>query len=338
MPLRLGTRASALARWQAEWVAAQLHSCGLAVELVPIATSGDQRQEPIGGLSGKGVFTKEIQRALLEGRIDLAVHSLKDLPTDEVPGLCLAAVPERAAAGDVLVCRQAASLAELGTVPIFGRRRETSARKWDCPPPLAELPSGAAVGTGSLRRRAQLLHARGDLQMKDVRGNVDTRLRRLDQGDYDALVLAEAGVRRLGLAGRITELLPMWIMLPAVGQGALALETRGGDAAAREAVARLDDPATHQAVLAERAMLAALQGGCLAPIAAWGRVAGKQLVLTGRVLSPDGAEKLEATRSAVAATDAAALGRRVADDLLAQGAGDLVQASRRQSPLPPGEG
>jgi len=278
-----------LARWQAEWVAAQLQACGLAVELVPIATAGDQRQEPIGALSGKGLFTKEIQRALLEGRIDLAVHSLKDLPTDEVPGLCLAAVPERAAAADVLVCRQAGS--------------------------LAELPAGAAVGSGSLRRRAQLLHVRGDLQMKDVRGNVDTRLRKLDQGDFDALVLAEAGLRRLGLAARITQVLPMSIMLPAVGQGALGLETRCDDRAAREAVARLDDPATHRAVLAERAMLSALQGGCLAPIAAWGRVEGNRLALTGRVLSADGKEKIEATHSAAAADDAEALGRRVAGDL-----------------------
>jgi hydroxymethylbilane synthase len=194
---------------------------------------------------------------------------------------------------------------------------------------LAELPPGAAVGSGSLRRRAQLLHVRGDLQMKDMRGNVDTRLRKLDQGDYDALVLAEAGLRRLNLAARITQMLPMSIMLPAVGQGALALETRCDDQAAREAVARLDDPATHRAVLAERSMLAALQGGCLAPIAAWGRVEGDQLTLTGRVLSPDGAEKLEATHSA-AADEAIPLGRRVAGDLLSQGAADLIRASRGQ--------
>lgn len=316
MRIRLGTRGSALARWQAEWVAAQLKSLGVEVELVPITTSGDQQQGPIEaigrqglggpglgepGLGGPGVFTKEIQRALLDDRIDLAVHSLKDLPTDEVPGLCLAAVPERAPVGDALVCPQYAS--------------------------LGELPQGAVVGTGSLRRRAQLLHARGDLQIKDIRGNVDTRLRKLRQGQYDAVVLAEAGLRRLGLAEQITQLLPTAILMPAVGQGALGLETRGDDQAARRSVGPLDHPPTHQAVVAERAMLAALQGGCLAPIAAWGRIEDDRLKFTGRVLSPDGSRKLEATLTAAEA-EAVELGLRVAEQLLAQGAAKLIRASR----------
>jgi hydroxymethylbilane synthase len=181
--IRLGTRASALARWQAQWVADRLTQLGAEVALVPITTSGDRHQEgAIGGLGEKGVFTKEIQHALLDGRIDLAVHSLKDVPTDAIEGLVLAAVPPRAAIGDALLCRQCRG--------------------------LVALPQGAIVGTGSLRRRAQLRHVRPDLLMEDIRGNVDTRLRKLDEGRYDAIVLAEAGLTRLDLANRITQILP----------------------------------------------------------------------------------------------------------------------------------
>ena len=304
MVIRIGTRASALARWQAEWVAARLEELGVDVVLVPIATRGDRQQGPIGSLGSRGVFTREIQRGLLDDRIDLAVHSLKDLPTEAVEGLCLAAVPERAAAADALVCRQ-----------------------YGC---LADLPRGAVVGTGSLRRRAQLLHARRDLRTKDVRGNVDTRLRKLDQGEYDALVLAEAGLRRLGLARHITQVLPTSVMLPAVGQGALGLETRSGDRAARETLQKLNHGPTHAAVLAERSMLAALRGGCLAPIAAWGRVEAARLTLTGRVISSDGGEMLEATLADDPA-EAVQLGARVAEDLIAQGAAELIQAARNDA-------
>ena len=275
---------------------------GVQVVLVPVTTSGDQSQrEPVAALGAQGVFTKEIQQALLEDRIDLAVHSLKDLPTDPIDGLCLAAVPERAPAGDVLVCRQHTGLDDLG--------------------------QGAVVGTGSLRRRAQILHVRPDLQMADIRGNVDTRLRKLDVGDYDAVVLAEAGLRRLGLADRITETLPFALVLPAVGQGALGLETRSQDRSTREIVDRLDHPPTHAAVLAERAMLAALEGGCLAPIAAWGRGEGDVLTLTGRVLHPDGSQKIEAELAGDPA-EATELGRQVAEALAAQGAAALVRAAR----------
>jgi hydroxymethylbilane synthase len=302
VPIRLGTRASALARWQAEWVAARLHARGADVVLVPIVTAGDQRREgPIGAIGQTGVFTKEIQRALLDRRIDLAVHSLKDLPTEPVEGLCLAAVPERAAAGDVLVGRTA--------------------------PSLDALPNGSVVGTGSLRRRAQLLHVRPDLVLRDVRGNVDTRLRKLDEGLFDAIVLAEAGLRRLELADRITQTIPLSVLLPAVGQGALGLETRTDDNATRAAIAPLCHPATFAAVLAERAMLLVLHGGCMAPIAAWGRVENDRLLLTGRVLDPEGRTRLEATLSA-AIDDAQSLGRRVADDLLGQGARPLIDAAR----------
>ncbi len=301
--LRIGTRRSALARWQADWVAARLQELGVEVELILLTTSGDQQPGPIGEIGTQGVFTKEIQRAVLDGRVDLAVHSLKDLPTEGVAGLLLAAVPPRAPESDVLVCRRYAS--------------------------LDELPRGARVGTGSLRRRSQLLHVRPDLAMKDIRGNVDTRLRKLDEGQFDALILAEAGLRRLELAGRICQVLPRGVCLPAVGQGALGLETRSDDHSARELLRPLDDPATHAAVLAERAMLAELRGGCLAPVAAWGRREGPSLALTGRVLSPDGRRKLEASLTGDPA-QADDLGRRVAGELLAQGAAELIRLAREE--------
>jgi hydroxymethylbilane synthase len=290
-----------LARWQAEWVSARLEELEIEVVLAPITTTGDRQQGPIGASTAPGLFTKEIQRALLDDRIDLAVHSLKDLPTEPVAGLSLTAVPERGPVADVLVCG-----------------------KWGS---LEELPEGAVVGTGSLRRRSQLCHARPDLVMQDIRGNVDTRLAKLARGDYDAIVLAEAGLRRLGLEAHIAEVLPRRIMLPAIGQGALGLETRSDDANARAGLAPLDHAATHAGVLAERAMLTALEGGCLAPIAAWGRMEGETLALSGRVLSVDGATKLEAAETATAA-DAEELGRRVARQLIDQGASELIRASR----------
>lgn len=300
--LRLGTRGSPLARWQAEWVAARLRSAGVAVSLVPVATQGDRQQNgPVETIGGQGVFTKELQRALLDEQIDLAVHSLKDLPTDLVPGLTLAAVPERAPCGDVLLSRRSQS--------------------------FAELPRGALIGTGSSRRRSQLWQARPDLRMADVRGNVDTRLRKLDEGQYDALVLAEAGLLRLGLAERITQVLPKELMLPAVGQGALGIEARAVDGELRQTLAPMDHAETHQAVIAERAMLAALRGGCLAPIGAWGRMESGQLLLSGVVLSGDGARRV-AAQAASEPDSAAELGRRVADDLLRQGAAELIAAAR----------
>jgi hydroxymethylbilane synthase len=300
--IRIGTRGSPLAKWQAEWVAARLRETGVEVELILITTGGDRQQQgPIGAIGTQGVFTKEIQRALLDRHVDLAVHSLKDLPTERVEGLMLAAVPPRAPAEDVLVSRWYGSLEDL--------RQE------------------AVVGTGSLRRRAQLAHLRPDLKMLDVRGNVDTRLRKLDEGQYDALVLARAGLMRLDLAKHITQILPLPTILPAVGQGALGLETRSDDAASRDIVSRLDDPTTHAAVLAERAMLATLRGGCLAPVAAWSRMEGESLTLTGRVLSLDGRRKIEAHRSG-SPTQAEELGAEVARELLGQGAAELIQAAR----------
>lgn len=304
LQIRLGTRASALARWQADWVTEQLNDLGVEVVRVPISTTGDRQQAPIGVSTSPGVFTKEIQRALLDEHIDLAVHSLKDLPTDEVPGLCLAAVPERAPVGDAFVCGSHGS--------------------------LESMPQGATIGTGSLRRRAQLLHIRPDLAMKDIRGNVDTRLRKLDEGQYDAIVLAEAGLRRLDLADRITQLLPLDVVLPTVGQGALGLETRRDDRVVRDAVAQLDHPVTHASVLAERTMLAALRGGCLAPVAAWGRLENDTLRLTGRVISPDGTKSL-AAQDEGSMDDPDGLGSRVAEELAVQGAADLIRLSREGS-------
>jgi hydroxymethylbilane synthase len=289
-----------LARSQADWVVGQLRALGIEVELAPISTSGDKSRGPIQDM-GQGVFTKEIQRALLDRRIDLAVHSLKDLPTDAPGELMIAAVPKRGPCGDVLV-----------------------SPAWKI---LEQLPAGAVVGTSSIRRRAQLLSVRPDLRMKDIRGNIDTRLRKLHQGEYQALVLAEAGLTRLGLAGEITQSIPMSVILPAVGQGALALETRREDEATRAALAPLDHPPTHNAVLAERAMLAALHGGCLAPVAAWCRMETGRLKLTGRVLSADGRRKLEVTLD-TDSQDPIDLGRRVAEELLRQGAAELIGLAR----------
>jgi hydroxymethylbilane synthase len=301
-PLRLGTRASALAQWQANWVASRLRERGVDVTLVPITTAGDQQQGALRAIGGQGLFTKEIQRALLDDRIDLAVHSLKDLPTATTSELCLAAVPERAPPGDVLVSPRYQS--------------------------FNALPSHAKIGTGSLRRQAQLLVARPDLQMIDVRGNVETRLRKVEQGDFDAVILAEAGLRRLGLERHITQVLPFSLMLPAIGQGALGLETRTNDETTRQIVAALDHPPTHAAVLAERTMLAVLQGGCLAPIAAIGHVEAGQLTLSGRVIGCDGRQMLEAQETAPV-SEADHLGRQVAERLLAKGARELVDAAHR---------
>jgi hydroxymethylbilane synthase len=302
--LRLGTRGSQLARWQAHWVAGELRRRGLDVELVEINTQGDiERGRGIHEIGTLGVFTKEIQRALLAGDVDFGVHSLKDLPTEHVEGLVLAAIPLRASPADVLVSRNAATL-EL-------------------------LPRGARVGTGSLRRQAQLRHARGDLRMVYARGNVDTRLRNLDEGQYDAIVLAEAGLRRLGMTRRITHILPFDVMLPAVGQGALAIECRADDEVTRAAVATLEDIDTRVAVTAERALLAHLSGGCLAPIGALGRIGAGMLHLSAVVLNTDGSQRLAAEESGPP-DDATSLGRRVADELLNQGASELIASARQE--------
>lgn len=300
--IRIGTRASKLALWQANWVADRLRRIGAEVELVEITTSGDlQQRGPVAALGLQGVFTKEIQSAVLEGRIDVAVHSLKDLPTEPTVGLALAAVPKREHVADALVTNSASS--------------------------LASLPPGASVGTGSLRRRAQLAHLRPDLAVVDIRGNVDTRLHKLDAGEYDAVVLAAAGLKRLGLDQRIVELLEPPRMLPAPGQGALGIECREDAKPIRDVLAQLNDDDSFHAVEAERAMLAKLHGGCLAPVGAWGRMEGGELVLDGLVANLAGTEVCRAT-SCGEPTNATAIGHDVADQLISMGVAEIIAEAR----------
>jgi len=300
--IRIGTRASPLAQWQAHWVAEQLREQGATVELLNITTSGDtQQQGPIAGLGLQGVFTKEIQSAVLDNRVDVAVHSLKDLPTDPIAGLVLAAVPERENVADALVSNVAQS--------------------------LAVLPQAARVGTGSLRRQSQLKSLRPDLQVLGIRGNVDTRLRKLDEGEYDAVILAAAGLQRLGLSERITELLQPPRMLPAPGQGALGLECREEDATARRLLASMEDADSRLSVEAERSMLALLHGGCSVPVGAWGRIEEGRLVLDGLVANLDGTQVLRATAQGEV-SNAAAIGQNVAEQLLDQGAAEIIEESR----------
>ena len=308
--LRLGTRASALALWQSNWVASQLRDLGFEVELVEISTQGDVRGGPIGAIGSQGVFTKEIQRALLEEEVDFAVHSLKDLPTENIPGLCLTSVPPRERVGDVLVSN---------TIDCFD-----------------EIPQGALIGTGSMRRKAQLLNQRPDLRVEDIRGNVDTRLQKLDDGNYEAIILAESGLKRLGLVERITHVIDRSIMIPAVGQGALGIECREDDAHVRQVLAHLNDLETFVTVTAERAMLRSLRAGCLAPVGAFGQVADGKLQLQGVVLSGTGDQRVDAKGEIALAewsdseqTNAAnTLGKTIAEDLIRQGATELISEAR----------
>lgn len=298
--VRLGTRGSPLARWQADYVADRLRPVAAprAVELAVIETHGDRDQSTaLSAMGGFGVFTRAIQTALREHRADVAVHSLKDLPTIPEPGLELAAVPPRGPTGDAFVSRK---------------------HRW-----FDDLPDGATVGTSSLRRRAMLLNRRPDLRLLDLRGNVETRLRKLEEQDLDAIILAEAGLVRLGLADRITEVLdPVW-MLPAVGQGAIGLECRADDADTVRLVGSLFDVPTFQRVQAERAMLYALGGGCLVPIGATSKVADGVLTVRGMVLSPDGRRRVVATHTGPADTPLA-IGQELAAMLLSEGAAELL--------------
>lgn len=295
-PLRIATRGSELALWQARFVADQLRPWlePRAVDLVVLETTGDVQQvSSLTQIGGQGVFTKEIQRAVLDGRADLAVHSLKDLPTTATPGLELAAVPPRAPTGDAFISHK------------YKR--------------FADLPHGARLASGSPRRRAQLWQQRPDLRIDDLRGNVDTRLRKLVENDYDGTVLAEAGLVRLGLADRITEILdPAW-MVPAVGQGALGIECRTDDTITLTVVAKVNDPTTRAEVLAERAFLRGLGAGCLLPVAARGTVSGERLTLRGAVYTTDGRTVHAATRIGLR-TDPESLGYAMAEELIAQGA------------------
>lgn len=305
MKLRIGTRGSKLALWQAVHVRERLmRECAVEAELVIIKTAGDQfASAAIPDVGGKGIFIKEIEDALLEGRVDLAVHSLKDVPTETPRGLVFPAITRREDARDVLISR--------------------SGKK------LLELPEGACVGTSSLRRQSQLRYRRGDLRIVELRGNVDTRLRKLDAGELDAIILAKAGIDRLGLSGRITEILAPDIMLSAVGQGALGLECRENDAGKRDALAMLDHSETRAAVSAERALLEELEGGCQVPLGAWARIDDNgELKMDARVLAADGSECIE--RSATGSADAPdKLGRRLARELLDAGAERLLRLAGR---------
>jgi hydroxymethylbilane synthase len=300
VPLRVATRKSQLALWQAEHVATLLRRAhtGLEVELVPIVTQGDRIQDrTLAAIGGKGLFIKELEVALEERRADIAVHSMKDLPSDVPEGLTIAAVLERADARDALLTAKAAR--------------------------LDDLPRGARVGTSSLRRQAQLLAARPDLTIETLRGNVDTRLRRLDAGDLDAIVLACAGLIRLGLESRITSRLDPKISLPAVAQGVIGIECRSADARTRGLVTVLNHPATRIAMDAERAFAHRLGGSCQSPIAAHAELEGKRLILDGLVAEPDGSRLLRDTLSG-SVDDPAALGRQLAERILAAGAGPLL--------------
>jgi hydroxymethylbilane synthase len=290
--MTIGTRGSQLALWQARWVQAQLEG----VEIVIIKTTGDRiRGAALPEAGGKGLFTKEIEEALLAGRADVAVHSLKDLPTEMDPRLALAAIPRREDPRDALA----------GST-------------------LAGLAAGARVGTSSLRRAAQLRRLRPDLRLDNIRGNVDTRLRKLDEGQYDAVLLAAAGLRRLGLADRIAEILEPDAMCPAVGQGALAVQCRADDVATLRRLAALEDPTARAEVTAERALLAELGGGCRVPIGGSARLEGSTLRLTAVVASPDGA-RLARVLVEGPASDPGGLGRRAAGELLARGAAEILR-------------
>lgn len=303
-PLRIGTRGSALALWQARSVAKALHSLtGAEPELIIIKTTGDKfQQASFSQIGGKGVFIKELEDALLEERVDLAVHSMKDVPTELPAGLIIAAIGKREDVRDALLSTNGAK--------------------------LASLSQGARVGTSSLRRQSQLLYARRDLQMLELRGNVDTRIAKLKRGDYDAIVLAKAGLDRLGLSDNISQVLPHEVSLPAAGQGAIGIEARANDAETLRVLAKLEDADTRCAVSAERAALAGLGGGCQVPIGAWGRVEKGTLVLDVAVLSPDGAQRLSEGDSGLP-TEAEGMGQRVARKLRQSGAAALLARETR---------
>jgi len=298
--IKIGTRGSVLALAQAGWVAAQISGRHPAcrVELVIIKTTGDKIQDvPLAQIGGKGLFIKEIEEALLSGQVDLAVHSLKDMPTEMPAGLMLAAVPPREDCRDAFISSRYAA--------------------------LAEIPPGGRIGTGSLRRRVQLLHRRPDLEVAPLRGNVDTRLKKMKALGLDAIILAAAGLNRLGLGHLARTCVPESEMVPAVGQGALGLEVRTQDHDLQEILAFLDDPPTRLAVTAERAFLARLEGGCVVPVAALGRLTGDTLHLEALISDLEGRRLLKDQRSGPGAA-AAGLGTDLAEALLAQGGREIL--------------
>ncbi len=303
--LRIGTRGSLLAKWQAEYVRKQLFArAGVEAEIVIIKTAGDKLQaSPLSQIGGKGIFIKELEEALLEETIDLAVHSVKDIPTDTPSRLMFPAVCRREDVRDCLVGANGAT--------------------------LASLRQGARIGTGSLRRQAQLRHIRPDLDVRDLRGNVDTRLRKVESGEYEAVMLAKAGLDRLGWSGRITETLSPEVFLPAVGQGAIAVECRLKDTEAAELVAGLDDAESRTAIIAERALLSALHGGCQVPLGAWARIERGELVMEACVCSVDGVQYVKQRATSVP-EQAAELGGQMANSLMEAGAQSILEEVSRQ--------
>jgi hydroxymethylbilane synthase len=297
--ITIGSRPSRLALWQTGHIQQQLQAAwpGLEIRIVTLVTEGDKvLDRPLPEIGGKGLFTLELETALRAGEIDLAVHSLKDLPVDDSEGLCTGAIGKRADARDVLVSAH-------------GQR-------------LSELPRGARLGTSSLRRAAQARAARPDLEILSLRGNVDTRLRKALAGEYDAIILAAAGVERLGLADQVTEYLSFEVMLPAPGQGALAVQCRAGDPELLRLLQPIHDEPTSRAVSAERAFLSALDAGCSAPVAAFAAGTTAEIQITGLVASVDG-KKVVHVESA--GRDPLALGRELARQALEQGAGELLK-------------
>lgn len=311
--IRLGTRGSQLALVQSNWVKRQLELAGHTVELIEIKTEGDIKTGPLAQIGGQGLFTKRLQVALLQNEVDLAVHSLKDLPTEDHIELKIGAVPVRENPADALISIKHAN--------------------------FALLPQGARIGTGSVRRAAQLLHSRSDLKIEDIRGNVDTRLKKLESESFDAIVLACAGLNRMGLGERITAEFPTDQVLPAVGQGCLGLEARADDSATLVAIGELNHAPSYAAAMAERAMLRRLFAGCLAPVGARTTVGEHSIELTGVVLSTDGSQRLQATSQSQLPNAASSampesleisnsLGIEVAEKLLAIGADQLLKDVR----------
>jgi hydroxymethylbilane synthase len=298
--LIIGSRGSRLALWQAEWVQDQLQKNGIRSEIKKIKTTGDKILDvPLAKVGGKGLFVKEIEEALMKGEVDLAVHSMKDVPSQLPDPLHLAAIPPREDPRDAVIGRN-------------GVR-------------LADLPSGAAIGTSSLRRQAQLWAFRPDLRIVPLRGNLDSRLRKLDEGVFEAIILAAAGLHRLGWGDRITEYLAPEVSLPAIGQGALAIECRKDDSEVNAMISFLNDPETACTVSAERALLTRLEGGCQVPIAGHATLSKSQITLDGLVASVDGKTILRERRTAKT-SEAAALGIQVAEALLARGADQILKS------------
>lgn len=296
---RIGTRASQLALWQANWVKGELEKRypGMTVELVKIKTIGDKILDvPLAQVGGKGLFVKEIEEAMLRGEIDIAVHSMKDVPTEFPEGLGLYCITEREDPRDAVISNGVK---------------------------FSDLPQGAKIGTSALRRQAQLLKVRPDLQMVIIRGNVETRMRKLTDENLDAVILAAAGLKRLGFADQVTEYLPVELSLPAIGQGALGIECRLDDETIKETIAFFNHPDTAHAVRAERALLWRCEGGCQVPIAAHGQVAGDTLTLTGFVASVDGSRSVKDTITGPVA-DCEKLGIALAEKLLADGAHEIL--------------